>query len=393
MQSPPDPLNDETPYSTPLPSTCDQPISPTATTVAGEIDPLVAQIAKKLADVINDFKRELDKRDSLWATATGAFELALKTDQSHTYRLSIVQDEDGDAYPVTIHTMRKKNEATNEHGEPIVPLTSATSSATYRSARRDSDSELEKDIISRKKRKLDEGENLSRKKLRTDKEEEHIMSLVSKGDLDDLFAKLREDIQDDTSECVNHVQRLLRRFKEEWHEKTKWEDEQLTARHTRSPFRDSVVGVGTTPGTFPSPSVDKDDQSPSLPDVIRSEARLLSSQIRWVEECRRVASEIHDKREENWRTSSAGFHDRSREDRETFQNRVLQESTMQGRMLNQILNEVKAIGLYAQSMKWETPSHLTTSPIYPPAPTAPTLSVQAAPTSVGRGRGAASNKR
>lgn len=257
--------------------------------------------------------------------------------------------------------------------------------------RRDSDSELEMDIISRKKRKLDEGDDTSRKKLRTEEDDEDIMPLISKDDLEDLLSRLREDIQEDTSECVNHVQKLLRRFKEEWHQKAK-HDEQLTARPTRGPLRDSVVGIEATPGAFPSPVLDKEDQNAPLAYVVRKEAKLLSSQVRWVEECRRVAAEIHDKREDNWRTSSAGFHDRTRQDRETFQSRVLHETNMQGRMLNQILNEVKAIGLYAQSMKWETPSHLTTPPMYPPVHT-PLGSTALGSNPLGRGGEAAPNKR
>lgn len=120
MQAPPVPLN-ETPFSAPLPSDYEQSVSPTTSSDAIEIDPLVLQTAKKLADVINDFKRELDKRDSIWATTTGVFELGLETDQSQTYRLSIVQDADGNAYSVTVQATCKKNDAMNKHSEPMTP--------------------------------------------------------------------------------------------------------------------------------------------------------------------------------------------------------------------------------------------------------------------------------
>jgi hypothetical protein len=254
---------------------------------------------------------------------------------------------------------------------------------------------LEKDIVSRKKRKRGDGDGAPQKRERSNEgEEEDAMPLITKDDLHDLLSKLREDIQDDTTECVNHVQKLLRRFKEEWHERTKWEDEQAsTRRPAREPFRDSIVGNGSA---FPSGPSEGDDQNTSTNDLIRQESKLLSSQIRWVEECRRVATAMHDEREENWRTTSAGFHEGNRQNREQFQNRMLHESAIQGKMLNEILNEVKSIGLYTQSMKWETPDHLATPSSYAPQMMAPNYRTQAPPgggrRESGIGRGAV-NKR
>ncbi|KAF2175629.1 hypothetical protein K469DRAFT_723910 [Zopfia rhizophila CBS 207.26] len=362
----------------------------------GDIDPLVAQTAKKLADVINDFKRELDKRDGIWADARGALELALKTDHLQTYELLIVQDEDGEEYPITVQVKCKEKVGANgqSHSQrnSIAPLmVAASASSGYNPTRRGSDAELEKEIVSRRKRNLDQGEDTSRKRPRT--EQEDAMPLISKDDLEDLLSKLREDIQEDTSETVNQVQKLLRRFKEEWHEKSKWDHEQATTR-SRGPFRDSIVSNGITPsGAFPSPSVEKDEQTGPLADLLRREARLLSNQIRWVEECRRVASDVHDKREETWRTTSAGFHDRNRQDRETFQNKMLQETHMQGQVLNQILNEVKALGHVTMSLKWETPDHVASHTTYPPPPTAPAFPTQAAPHPPAKGPGTGGNKR
>jgi hypothetical protein len=378
MQSPPgpDPLRDETPFTTPLLSagTDDQAADDS------DIDPLVARTAKRIADVINDFKRELDHRDSAWGEATGTIELSLKNDD---YELSIIQDPDGEEYPITVRATQKRGEdGANGDNTVAVPVTSVASKRT----RRDSDADLEKDIVSRKKRRLQDDDSTSRKRARTDdEEEEDAMPLVSKEDLADLLSKLREDVQDDTSECVNHVQRLVRRFRQEWQERTRLEEERAAsvAQRQEPSFRDSVGGNTTA---FPLANVENDDQNISTNEVIRQEAKLLSSQIRWVEECRRVAASMHDKREENWRTSSAGFHDRNRQDRENFQNRMLHESALQAKVLNQILNEVKAIGLYTQSMKWETPDHLSTHPTYPPPMATPAFPTQAPPTA-GRGRG------
>ncbi|KAF2470287.1 uncharacterized protein BDR25DRAFT_226160 [Lindgomyces ingoldianus] len=370
--------------STPFQSAEDQSLSPTAG-LDSDIDPLVIKTAKKLADVINDLKRELDGRDGTCADVRGTFKLSLDSDFSHTYELSIAQDEDGVEYPITIHAKHQKVKTgasgqVGVHRNFITPLIAAASSSSgYVPARRVSDAELEKDIVSRRKRKLDEDEDTSRKRPRTG-DEEDVMPLITKDDLEDILSRLRDDIQEDTSECVNHVQKLLRRFKEEWHEKSKWDYEQVSMRQTRSLFRDSIANGATPSGAFPSPSIDKDDSNTSLLDMVRQETRLLSSQIRWVEECRRVAAEVYDKREETWRTTSAGFHDRNRVDRESFQNSVLQESVMHGRILTQILNEVKALGHVTMSLKWETPDHMSTQPTYPPAPTVPAFSTQPAPT-------------
>ncbi|KAF2704185.1 hypothetical protein K504DRAFT_390795 [Pleomassaria siparia CBS 279.74] len=356
-------------------------MSPTASDPSSDVDSLVTETANKLANVINDFKRQLDRRDGTWAHAHGTFEISMKTtNQSETYELVVVPDEDGVEYPITVYARRTKGKD-NADSHPRIR---DTTSSLHQPTRRDSDAELEKDIISRKKRKLSEGDDGSRKRQRPDtdedededEDEDDIMPLITKEDLDSLLSQLREDIQEDTSECVNHVQRLLRRFKDEWHEHVAT----IARQDPRPPPRDSVINGSTpTAGAFPSLGTDRNDQNATLPAIIHREAELVSSQIRWVEECRRVAADVHDKREETWRTSSAGFHDRVRQDRENFQNQILNEQNIQGRVLNQILNEVKAIGLYSQSMKWETPSHLTTHSPYSPTPTRPAFPTQPPP--------------
>lgn len=321
---------------------------PPATSAA--VDPLVAQAARDIAAVVNDFKRALDRRDSTWASATGTLELALAT---HTYELAIVPDPDGGEDPVSVRATLKTDAASGVAGP-----------------RRPSDQDLELDLVPRNKRKADQGGAPAIKRPRTDEDGGGMLGLPTRDDMDALAAKLRDDIQQDTSECVHHVQRLLRRFRGEWH------DEQAQARPPAN-------------SSFPSQHSTRDDGYTATPDVVRREAKLLSSQIKWVEDCRRVAADIHDASEETWRTSSAGFHDRQRQDRETFQNKVLAESALHSQTLHKILNEVKTIGIYTQSLKWETPSsHLTyPSPSVPTPPAFPTQPAHAAPeTNQGPGR-------
>lgn len=380
MQSLQDTAADSTPYST----ADEQEQSPMANNSTSDIDPLIARMAKKLAVVINDFKRELDQRDGMWVDTRGAFEISIKSETTQNYELVIVPDEDGDEYPISVQARLKKGKsAVNGDSNAIT----STSTTAYTPVKRASDIELEKDLVSRKKRKLDEddGQDGSRKRPRAEEDEDDdIMPLISKDDLEELLGKLRDDIQEDTSECVNHVQRLLRRFKEEWHEKSKWEYEKLSAiqsapGHPQMPVRGSVER-NAMPEAFPSPALDRDDHTASVQDFIRRENKLLSSQIRWVEECRRVASVEHDKREETWRTSSASFHDRNRQDREAFQARMLQDSTMHARMLTQILTEVKGLANVTMSLKWETPEQqLQTQPTYPPQPSVPAFPTAPAP--------------
>lgn len=236
-------------------------------------DPLVAQTAKKIAHVINDFKRELAKRDGTWAHAHGEFELAF---ESQSFVFTLVPDKDGEAYPVTVRTRLKSPDSTNNS----VPLLSTNGSPAYKSMRLESDIELEGEPISRKKQKLDEKDDPSNKRQRPDDEEENVVPLILKEDLDDLLSKLRGDIQENTSECVNHVQWLLKKCKKDMHEESKLDYQQSQIPRIRPLSRDSIPN-GTTPGaSFPSPSVDRDDQTVSVPDIVRREAKLISTHCR-----------------------------------------------------------------------------------------------------------------
>lgn len=186
--------------------------------------------------------------------------------------MTVTPDEDGDEYPVTVKAALKKPEViTIDNGNTPV------AQPIFKPTRRASDAELEKDIVSRKKRKLDNGDDETKKRPRTGSEEddEDVMPLITK-EVDDLLVKFREDIQEDTTETVNHVQRLLRCFKDEWHEQTKRDFEQSQILQLGGPFRNSISAAGAGPGaSFPSSNVDRDDANASIAEVIRREAGLL----------------------------------------------------------------------------------------------------------------------
>lgn len=303
-------------------------LSPNAEPAKETIDPLVAAMAGRIADVINEFRRELHQRDGTWNLARGTIELALST---QTLELTIEPNGEGEEHPITVRPKPKPHiSAADAYDTPLSPMEACSNYQPRPSA---SGSDLEEELISRKRRKLDEpGGNKKRPRVKDP------MPLVTKANLDDLLAKFRHDIQEDTSECVYHVEQLLGRFKEEWHEK---DDEELR--------------TGLVQGDFRSSDVKPDKQQILSLDVIQRETKLISNQIKWLEDCRRIGADKHDKREDTWRCSSAAFHDRQRQNRESFQNRMLHESDSHAQTLNLILDEVRAIG-----MKLPTPNSLLT---------------------------------
>lgn len=371
------------------------PLSPASTEPgAGTIDPLVAKTAKKIADVINDFKRELEQRDGSRAHTQGSLELALKVEQStKTFKLTIAPGKDGDKCPITVQTILKKPEVIIVDND-----TTTTTPWIFKSMQYVSGAELKRDDIPHKKRKLDEGEDEANKCPRTNEEgngnggdgndddndddddDDDTVSLINKDDLDDLLVELQKDIQEET-DTISHVQRLLRRFKGEWRKKSKLDFEQSQKKQSEACACDSASAVGSGPGGPFSPSdIEGGNVNDSVADIVRREAGLILRQIKQAEDCRRIANDVHIKREDTWRTSSAGFHDQQRQNRENFQNQMVHESAMHSQILNQILNEVKAIGLYAQHMKWETPSYLNHMPsMSPQIPAPPAFPAQPSP--------------
>ena len=395
MQSSHNPTTDlshTAPFSTPLPSTDENLPFSLASVVPAELDALVTQTAKKLSEVINDFKRQLDERDGYSANVQGSIEMVINSTTPQTYTLSLVHDLEGEEHPISVNIAQKKgNLPTNGHLRAGHDRASADSGAlpSYKPTARESDSVLEQDIVSRRKRKIstdnddqDESVSLARKRIRiSEGGNENIMSPITKHELEELFAKQREDIHEDTTECVNHVQRLLRRWREQWRERNGCELGKLGQLATQQggaaskiPYTEaSSSRLQETPasvaGIFATSEHDGYVGLTNLSETIRKEAKQLSNQVRWVEECRRIASDAHDEREETWRTSSAAFHDKNRQDRESFEKRALNESATQRNMLSQILTEVKTLASVAFSLKWETPAQFP--PSYPPQLHAP----------------------
>lgn len=87
-----------------------------------------------------------------------------------------MQDKRGHGYPIKVVARSQKGEEAvptthDQTRDSVVPLSSAASDlASFPPTRRDSDAELEKGLVARKKRKLDEGEDSSHKRPRVEDE-------------------------------------------------------------------------------------------------------------------------------------------------------------------------------------------------------------------------------
>jgi hypothetical protein len=119
----------------------------------------------------------------------------------------------------------------------------------------------------------------------------------------------------------------------------------------------------------PAPVNDEEGASDKeQPDVERIITKFgnVSAQIRWVEECRRLASQAHDAREEKWRSTSATFHDDNRKMMERHNIWMTAEMGWQRNMLIQLANDVKGLYPLTHSLKWETPPAM--NHVAPPVP-------------------------
>ena len=110
----------------------------------------------------------------------------------------------------------------------------------------------------------------------------------------------------------------------------------------------------------PPPVPNNDDDVAGEPDQpeferIMTKFSNISAQIKWVEECRRLAGQAHDAREEKWRSTSATFHDENRKVMERHNMWMTAEMGWQRNTLIQLANDVKGLYPLTHSLKWETP--------------------------------------
>lgn len=96
----------------------------------------------------------------------------------------------------------------------------------------------------------------------------------------------------------------------------------------------------------------------------------ISEQVKWIEDCRRVAEKHHTTREENWRSSSATFHDDTRIAREKHEYWLAREMSWHRGMLNNISDRLRNTSgvsqtpnvVTSQIPKWEPPANQHPAP-------------------------------
>lgn len=135
-------------------------------------------------------------------------ELALK---SQTFVLTIVSNKNGEKHPIKVQTKFKRHDADHSN------VTSHAFACTP--TRCESDVDLERYQVSQEIGEFDVDGDEHRKLQCTDNDDKDIIPKIIKDDLDDLLINLRENLQEDTSDCINHVQHLMRPFGEGWQEK------------------------------------------------------------------------------------------------------------------------------------------------------------------------------
>lgn len=218
------------------------------------------------------------------------------------------------------------------------------------------------------------------------------LSDVTLGSLERALFSSGDELQADTLEAVMHMEQLINRFYVQSRNSEGWPQNAASPSTTRTPTTaqqkpPTRSATQSPPRDLPSanearsgksmhvPSTQHDDSQPAVtfphhsdetdettvpsetPDSILKQFNQMSKQIRWLEDCRRVSTNLHSKREETWRMSSATFHDSARRDREAYEKYMVKEMMRQGQMLSTIANEVKSLSNVTYSLKWETPGN------------------------------------
>ncbi|PVH96787.1 hypothetical protein DM02DRAFT_631675 [Periconia macrospinosa] len=328
-----------------------------------DLDPLVAHAAARIAYALNDLKRGLDERDGdspASANLKGAFQLL---SGSQHFDITIATSDEREDAPVTVDARLRRRDVSKTRTAAQDRTTAHTSSSTSSSA-------IEGDHDgARKRKRLDHDTDPSQpdRNVNSTQNNHVALPIVPDEELLALITKLRNSTNPESIEGLRSlIHGLHKTWQAEQRSNPQFNPSSLSSAAARVQQQQDPQPSTTT--SFPRPSADvptntstpSNPASPSspetVPELLKQQRELLSKQIQWVEECRRVASSLSDQRTETWRTTSAAFHDTNRVDRERFQHRILSESGVHAHLLNQILAEVRAIGLHAQSMKWETPA-------------------------------------
>jgi hypothetical protein len=202
------------------------PPSVASSTDAEKLDDLIDQTARRIGSVIEGLKRDVVQGDSTTADGTLAIRIG-----SQTCVLTIAPNQDREGYSVHVQTRLTSSRNTNSPA----PLSSVAPSPDFLTATQQSqsNSQVAQNVISPTKRRFEDSPDNSNKRPRTDND---VTSLISKEDLDDLLSSLRDDIQSNTNNSINHVQSLLWRFKQEPRTDSYCNHRHLHTTRTPAPF-------------------------------------------------------------------------------------------------------------------------------------------------------------
>ncbi|EON65180.1 hypothetical protein W97_04417 [Coniosporium apollinis CBS 100218] len=348
----------------------------------------IAVTAENLKDALADLKRQCEALEgsSSKVYISGSITVEVRTPVSQSHQISVVDDLEADPPSLGV-VVKQLDKAGAVNGNTKVPSDAPSAPSPYShpffapasTNLIDLDRALESDLIPRRKRKRDDGEEeesnmngqgSARKRLREDLDDEpmeadekDLMDMSSK-EFQTLLSELRDDVQEDTTAGLNHLQRLLRRWREQWREKNGWLFDYFKLQHEEERrkkqwFEAKFKALEDALGTGDTPIEDELAEGGEVADKahkIMAQFRNLSNQIRWVEDCRRIADEAHDIKEDNWRITSATFHDNSQQRQQSHENWVKAELKKQGNVLTQVLTEVRGLSNLTMSLKWETPT-------------------------------------
>lgn len=343
--------------------------------------PRLEEIGSHVGDFLNGIQSELKEKGEA-VSMSGTITIRLGKGDVQTVRLQLVEDltsSDGSLH-VHVDSWKGNNPPEVRRASPRSP------NDQYQLGQ-----DLSEDIQPRlKKRKLsqpnddDLGHGDPAAKATPGPSEPKDVADMTSDELEQMLSKNRDDIQTDTVDAVNQTNRILRKFHEQWRDHVAW----LVNKGVSTPAM-SAMGSETVTRTqngramvvpqqpasqprasFPqagdpnsSPALSR--PSPSAPTALQLSQ--LSKQIRWLEDCRRIAAEVHDKREETWRISSASFHDSSRRDRETHEKHMSKEMAEQKKMLSDLMNEVRHLNTLTYSLKFDGSSG-SQGPPFPQSP-------------------------
>ncbi|KAF2838533.1 hypothetical protein M501DRAFT_992507 [Patellaria atrata CBS 101060] len=362
-------------------------VNPTANTSRDALK----DVGRQLKDILEGLKKQLESPAGSYVDISCNFTVDIRGPCPESYKIVLVHDLDATPSGLDVRVENSPRDSVITLPTPISAGHPAPTPVARFPNKMDLDMMLERDLMSRRKLQQQEEENANKQggddgsntslKRKRDEEETPAPSR-SRLELQKMLENNRDDIQDDTVESVNHLQRLMRRWREQWRDKNAWmfdffkqmhEEERSKKAWLEERFAALHREIGAD---LAQPVIEENGSESGSKARLFMELKNLSNQVKWVEDCRRIADASHDKKEDTWRSTSATFHDQMRRQRETYEQWMIQEVKTLRSMLSHVLGEIRALSPVVMSLKWDDPTfrHPAPPPAIPygaPAPAPP----------------------